>query len=689
MSAHDLLFELRTEELPPRTLLSLSTALTEGVLKGIDDAGIAHGKVQSFATPRRLALRIQKLAEHQPDRQVERRGPPLVNSFDTQGAPTRAAIAFAKNCGVPVSGLTQIKTDKGEWLMFRGTLRGAATTSLLSDIINQAITSLPIAKRMRWGARTAEFVRPVHGVVLLYGETVVPAEVLGLSTGRVTVGHRFHAPRPITLKSAKSYESRLRRAKVVADFATRRELIRAGVNLAAAASGRDCTALIEDALLDEVTALVEWPVPIAGEFEQRFLSLPREVVIATVQDHQRYFAVQDADGQLSGGFVTVSNIESRDPAKVREGNERVVRPRLSDAAFFWDQDRKISLDAHAAKLGGVTFQTKLGTYADKTLRIKALAQFIGSRIGAGADVGRAAELAKADLMTAMVGEFPELQGTMGRYYAEAQGYPKELARALEEHYRPRYAGDSLPTTKTGQAVALADKIDTLVGIFAIELRPTGAKDPFGLRRAALGLLRIMLEGRLDLDLFELLGEAAAAQPVHKVGVIDEVYGFIAERLRGLLLEEAGTTTEMLDAVFANRPRSPLDAVTRLLALKDFLLLPEAGILAAINKRIANILKKTSLRPDISVNTDALTEDAERQLHRVLSDLRVPVQDATAQRRYAQSLQALVGLRAPVDEFFERIMVMDDDLERRNNRLALLRDVQLLLGGVADLSRLPG
>jgi glycyl-tRNA synthetase beta chain len=689
MSAHDLLFELRTEELPPRTLLSLSTALTEGVLKGIDDAGIPHGKVQSFATPRRLALRIQKLAEHQPDKQVERRGPPLVNSFDAQGAPTQAAIAFAKNCGVPVSDLTQIKTDKGEWLMFRGTLRGAATTSLLSGIINQAINALPIAKRMRWGARTAEFVRPVHGVVLLYGETVVPAEVLGLGTGRVTMGHRFHAPRPITLKSAKSYESRLRRAKVVADFAARRELIRAGVNLAAAASGGDCTALIEEALLDEVTALVEWPVPITGEFEQRFLSLPREVVIATVQDHQRYFAVQGADGQLSGGFVTVSNIESRDPAKVREGNERVVRPRLSDAAFFWDQDRRISLDAHAAKLGGVTFQTRLGTYADKTLRIKALAQFIGSRIGAGADVGRAAELAKADLMTAMVGEFPELQGTMGRYYAEAQGYPKELAQALEEHYRPRYAGDSLPTTKTGQAVALADKIDTLVGIFAIELRPTGAKDPFGLRRAALGLLRIMLEGRLDLDLFELLGEAAAAQPVLRAGVIDEVYGFIAERLRGLLLEEAGTTIEMLDAVFANRPRSPLDAVTRLKALKEFLLLPEAGILAAINKRIANILKKTSLKPDVAVNTDALTEDAEKQLHRVLSDLRVPVQDATAQRRYAQSLQALVGLRAPVDDFFERIMVMDEDLERRNNRLALLRDVQLLLGGVADLSRLPG
>jgi glycyl-tRNA synthetase beta chain len=687
MISHDLLFELGTEELPPRTLLSLSTALTEGVLSGLDAAGIPHGKVQGFATPRRLAVQIRKVAEHQPDKQVEKRGPPLSHSFDAQGAPTQAATAFARNCGVAVTGLTQIKTDKGAWLMFSGTERGAATTSLLGNIVNQAVAALPIAKRMRWGTRTAEFVRPVHSVVLLYGESVVPAVVLGLPTGRVTFGHRFHAPRPISLKSATGYESRLRRAKVVANFATRREMIRVGVNLAAAASGG--TALVDDALLDEVTALVEWPVPIAGQFEQRFLSLPREVVIATVQDHQRYFAVEGADGRLSGWFVTVSNIESRDASKVREGNERVVRPRLSDAAFFWEQDRKISLEAHAAKLAGVTFQTKLGTYADKTLRVKTLAQLVGSRIGAGAVVARAAELAKADLMTAMVGEFPELQGTMGRYYAEAQGEPEELARALEEHYRPRYAGDSLPTTKTGQAVAIADKIDTLVGIFAIEQRPTGAKDPFGLRRAALGLLRIVLEGRLELDLFELLRAAAAAQPVQRPGVIDEVYDFLAERLRGLLLEEAGTTSEMLDAVFANRPRSPLDAVTRLQALREFLLLPEAGILAAINKRIVNILKKTSLGPDVGVNADALTEDAERQLHKVLSDLRVPVEDAATQRRYAQSLRALVALRAPVDEFFERIMVMDDNIERRNNRLALLRDVQRLLGGVADLSRLPG
>jgi glycyl-tRNA synthetase beta chain len=458
----------------------------------------------------------------------------------------------------------------------------------------------------------------------------------------------------------------------------------------AAATESGGSALIEDALLDEVTALVEWPVAIAGRFEQRFLTLPREVVIATVQDHQRYFPVEGADGRLTGGFITVSNIQSRDPAKVREGNERVVRPRLSDAAFFWDQDRRLSLDAHAARLGEVTFQTKLGSYAEKTARVRSLTQTIAERISAPPDAVRAAELAKADLMTAMVGEFPELQGTMGKYYALAQGEPAELAQAIEEHYRPRYAGDALPGTKTGQALALADKLDTLVGIFAIEQRPTGAKDPFGLRRAALGVLRIILEGRLNLDLLALLKESELAQPVRRPGVIEEVYDFIVERLRGLLLERGdGTTAEMIDAVLAGRPPSPLDVETRLQALKAFLLLPDAGVLTAINKRIANILRKAPQGMPLAVRTAALAEEAELALHRVLGELGGTVELAVAERRYADALLALTGLRGAVDEFFEKIMVMDEDLDRRNNRLALLRNVQVLLGGVADLSRLPG
>ncbi len=687
MSTKDLLFELRTEELPPRTLATLSNALTESVVKGIDAAAVPHGKVHGFATPRRLAVWIEKLAEHQPDRQVERRGPPIANAFDSQGAATQAATAFAKSCGVAVVELSRLTTEKGAWLQFRGTERGAATTALLQDILAQAVGALPIPKRMRWGAHSAEFVRPVHSLVLLYGDEIVPIELLGLQSGRITAGHRFHSPKPISLKNAKGYEAKLRRAKVIADFAKRREIIRLGAIEAAAQVGG--SALIDAALLDEVTALVEWPVPVTGQFEQRFLSLPREVVIATVQDHQRYFAVQGPDGKLSGWFVTISNIESRDPSKVREGNERVVRPRLSDAAFFWEQDRKISLQAHAARLSGVIFQAKLGSYAEKTARVTQLAELIASRIGAGADIRQAAQLAKADLMTAMVGEFPELQGTMGRYYAEAEGLPRDVSIAIEEHYRPRFAGDALPSTKIGQALGLADKIDTLVGIFAIEQRPTGAKDPFGLRRAALGVLRILLEARLDLDLPEVLAAAAAAQPVQRAGVADEVYDFIAERLRGLLLEEPGTTPR------CSTRCSPTGRVRRWMRLpgcqrlKEFLLLPDAAVLAGINKRIANILKKTQVSHDWIVDPAALSEEAERGLHQALAGLRDPVLDATRKRRYADSLRALVGLRAPVNEFFDRVMVMDENTAKRNNRLALLRDVLMLLGGVADLSRLPG
>jgi glycyl-tRNA synthetase beta chain len=688
MSSGDFLFELLCEELPPRTLQNLSNALTQGLAKAIDAKGIAHGNIHGFATPRRLAVSIEKLAARQPDRPLERRGPPLKNAFDAGGAPTQAALAFAKSCGVDVAELSQVTTEKGAWLQFRGTELGSATETLLPDMINQVVAEMPIAKRMRWGTRTTEFVRPVHGVVLMFGGQVVPAEVLGLQSGCITHGHRFHAPKPITLQDAKGYAGRLRRAKVIADFAIRKRVIRDEVISAAAATGEGATALIEDSLIDEVTALVEWPVAIAGQFDKRFLQLPREVVIATVQDHQRYFPVQGTDGKLSGWFITISNIESRDPAKVREGNERVVRPRLSDATFFWDQDRKLTLSEHAERLGGMVFQTRLGSYADKTRRVGALAQAIGAQVGAP-EAKRAAMLAKADLLTAMVGEFPELQGAMGRYYAEAEGLPGEIAVAIEEHYRPRFAGDTIPASKTGQAVALADKLDTLTGIFAIEQRPTGAKDPFGLRRTALGVLRILLEARLDLDLLELLNIAAAAQPVQRSGVVDEVYDFITERFRVMLLEQADTTSEILDAVLAIRPRSPLDAVARLAALKEFLLLPDAPVLAAINKRIVNILKKTQPIAQQAVLPALFTETAEHSLHHALSGLREPVRDATAQRRYGDSLKALVGLRAPVNDFFDGVMVMHENLSVRNNRLALLRDVQLLLGGVADLSRLPG
>ena len=688
MSGRDLLFELQTEELPPRTLSSLSAALTEGLVKGLDAAGIAHGAARSFATPRRLGVLVAGCAGATPDRQVERRGPSVSNAFDASGSPTQAALKFAGNCGVDVTQLERLVTEKGAWLVFRGIERGTAIATLLPGLIEQTIAALPIARRMRWGARSAEFVRPVHGVVLLYGDEVIPATVLGLESGRTTRGHRFHAPKPIVLKSARSYEKRLMGAKVIADFDKRREAVRAGVTAAAESQGG--RALIENALLDEVTALVEWPVPVGGRFEPRFLRLPREVVIATIQDHQRYFAIEAADGKLTGGFVTVSNIESRDPAKVREGNERVVRPRLSDAVFFWDQDRRVPLAVRARELAGVTFQAKLGSYADKSARVKTLARTIGERIFAGPEVVTAAELAKADLLTAMVGEFPELQGIMGRYYAEAEGYPDEVSRAIEEHYRPRFAGDTLPLTRTGRALALADKIDTLVGIFAIGERPTGAKDPYGLRRAALGVLRILIEGGLDLSLIELLEISAALQPVQKAGVAQDVFDYMAERLRGLFTERAdGTSSEMIDAVLAVRPASPLDADERLQALKEFLRLPDAPLLTALNKRIGNILRKAQLPAQAAVEAAAFTEDAERRLHRALIEVRRGVAEAAAERRYGESLTNLIALSAPVADFFERIMVMDENVERRTNRLALLRDAQRLLGTVADLSRLPG
>ncbi len=688
MSTRDLLFELGTEELPPRTLQILSTALTAGLTKGMDDAGIPHRKAHGYATPRRLAVRIDACAEVAPDRRVERRGPPVASAFDAAGAPTQAATAFAKSCGVAVADLERLTTEKGAWMVYRGCEPGAATVTLLKGIVNQAIAALPIAKRMRWGASAVEFVRPVHSVLLIFGEEVVPIEVLGATAGRITHGHRFHAPRALVVRRPRSYEGQLRRAKVVADFAKRRDMIRAGVMAAAAEAGG--TALIEPELLDEVTALVEWPVPIAGRFDERFLELPREVVIATVQDHQRYFPVEGADGRLTGGFVTVSNIQSRDPSKVREGNERVVRPRLSDAVFFWDQDRKVSLDGLVGRLGSVTFQTKLGSYAQKTARVRLLAADIGERISASsALVIRSAELAKADLMSAMVGEFPELQGIMGRYYAEAQGEPEEVARAIEEHYRPRYAGDALPVTRSGQALSLADKIDTLVGIFAIEQRPTGTKDPFGLRRAALGVLRILLECRLDLDLHALLRASATDQPVLRPGVGEEVYDFIAERLRGLLLERAdGTSPEMLDAVLALRPHSPLDALQRLEALKTFLRLPEAPVLTAINKRIVNILRKAPPRSG-TVQAAALSHDAEVALYEAVTDSSGAVEQALLERRYTEALTRLTGLSGAVDQFFDQVMVMDENPDVRNNRLALLAKVQALLGGVADLSRLPG
>ncbi|HWM70837.1 MAG TPA: glycine--tRNA ligase subunit beta [Steroidobacteraceae bacterium] len=726
----DFLVELGTEELPPTALRGLELAFASGVQAGLAKAGLLHGDILSFATPRRLAVRVDRLVSRQPDQDIKRRGPPVSASFDAAGQPTRAASAFAESCGVPVDALQKLDEGKGSFLFYIGTKPGAAATELLPAIVQASLDALPIPRRMHWGSGTAEFVRPVHWLVMLYGKDVLPARLLETVAGDLTQGHRFHAPKPIRISSPASYERTLsERGYVLPDFLKRRELIKTQVVEVATSLGGH--ALIGDELLDEVTALVEWPVPVAGRFEERFLQLPREVLISTLQDHQRYFALEDGQGRLMPSFITVSNIESRDPSKVREGNERVVRPRLADAAFFWEQDRRQSLAARIEALDAMTFQVKLGSLGDKTRRVRALAgEIAATGVGDRAEAERAADLCKCDLLTAMVGEFPELQGIMGTYYALADGEPAEVAVAIREHYLPRGAGDELPETHAGLAVAIADKLDTLAGIFEIGEKPTGAKDPFGLRRAAIGLLRILIEKRLDLDLRKLIGvalgnvradvdriraakaaSATAAKAAPAAGASasrvsaapapeDQVYDFIMERLRAYYLERATTgapvpgsspvfTTEMFDAVLATKPASPLDFDARLKALRAFLDLPEATSLAAANKRIANILRKAGETRHEAVDVETLKDPAEVRLFDAMRSLQEAVATALAQREYANALGRLAQLRPPVDAFFEEVMVMDEDPRLRKNRLALLAQLHGLFIGIADLSRLPG
>lgn len=723
----DFLVEIGTEELPPKALRSLEQAFAAALTAGLDKARLDHGSVSSFATPRRLAVYVKRLAAAQPEQHLKRRGPPLSAAFDASGAPTRAALAFAESCGSSVTALERLDEGKGTFLFFVGTRPGESAMQLLPALVQGALDQLPIPRRMHWGEGEAMFVRPVHWVVMLFGRDIVPATLLETSAARHTHGHRFHAPRPISLTTPASYERTLReRGFVVADFAARRERIRVAV--AAAAAEVHGRALMSDALLDEVTALTEWPVALAGRFEERFLSLPREVLISTLEDHQRYFPVEGANGGLLPAFIAVSNIESREPERVRAGNERVVRPRLADAAFFWEQDRRRALASREADLDAVTFQAKLGSLGDKTRRVRALAGDIAAAIGGSrADAQRAASLSKCDLLTAMVGEFPELQGVMGSYYAQADGESHEVAASIREHYLPRGAGDALPATRTGLALAIADKLDTIAGIFASGEKPTGTKDPFALRRAALGVQRILIEKTLDLDLMAFIARAVAAArsdierlrsertaaaangpaaraaaaagaPATADAVAAEVYDFLMERLRAYYLEGAGAaalpgraavTTEMFDAVLATRPASPLDFDARLKALSTFLELPEAQSLTAANKRIANILRKANATPAAEVDVLHLRESAEVRLFDSMRALRDSVAAATAAREYAGALGRLAQLRPAVDAFFDQVLVMDENPRLRANRLSLLAQLHGLFAGVADLSRLPG
>jgi glycyl-tRNA synthetase beta chain len=710
MSTADFLVELGTEELPPKALLALSDAFRDGIVSRIDAAGLKHGAVNAFATPRRLALRVKKLALAQPEQKIQRRGPPVSAAFDKTGAPTRAAQAFAQSCGVAIEQLGRETDPKGnECLSFTGVKAGLPASELLPTFITESLDALPIPKRMRWGSGDAQFVRPVHWLVLLLGNDVLPAQIMELTAGQITRGHRFHSDKPLRIASPAAYERVLERGHVMADFAQRRARILAGVTQLAAEQGGQ--ALVTDALLDEVTALVEWPVPLAGRFEDRFLALPRELLVSVLQDHQRYFPVEGADGRLLPWFITVSNVDTRDMAVVRAGNERVVRPRLSDAAFFWEQDRKAPLAARLPQLDVVTFQAQLGSIGDKVRRVAPLAAEIAARIGGDAELAqRAAQLAKCDLVSNLVGEFPELQGVMGRYYAAADGEPDEVAAAIAEHYQPRGAGDALPASRTGLAVALADRLDTLTGIFAIGQKPSGTKDPFALRRAAIGVLRMLREKQLDLDLVALIESSLHAHGVFespppqgktwpaREAVATEVYDFLLERLRGMYLEPvegaaqlAGVTTEAFDAVLATRPRSPLDFHARLVALIGFLQLPEAASLTAANKRIANLLRKSAGGgvSGLVIDSTKLKFDAERALFTALQGVNHSVPGQIAAGDYTAAFTGLARLRPSVDTFFDEVMVMDPDPALRANRLALLGSLQQLFTGIADLSRLPG
>ena len=689
MSRDDnLLVELGTEELPPKALLNLSEAFSAGLDKQLRAAGFEFAALRSYATPRRLAVGVEKIAAQQPERVDTRRGPALSASFDLSGAPTKAAQGFARSCGVEVAALGRLKSDEGEWLSFEQRVAGRRLFDLLPAMVNLALAGLPVPKRMRWGAHSAEFVRPAHWLVMLYGADVIAGEVLGLQADRVTRGHRFMHRAPISLAHADDYEASLAHpGRVIASFAARRARVRELIEMTAATESG--SAVIDAALLDEVTALVEWPVPVCGSFDEHFLELPSEVLIASMQGHQKYFPMRDAAGGLRNRFITLANLESQAPDAIRAGNERVIRPRLADADFFYRADRAKRLDSRLAGLDSMMYEKRLGSLGDKTRRIVSLAATLAGACGADAELAsRAAELSRCDLLSDLVGEFPELQGTMGRYYAAADGEHADVSRALGEFYQPRFSGDAIPASPVGRCVALADKLDSLVGIFGIGSAPTGDRDPFALRRAAIGMLRIVIEADIALDLRAAIDVALATYAGIKLApdTAEQVYAFVRERLRGYYLER-GTPNDVCAAVFANDPSAPAEVARRLVAVSGFRALPAAQALAAANKRIANILKKLDTPPADKVDDTLLIDSAELELAARYAALSPLAEQLFIAREYSRYMELLAGLREPVDAFFDGVMVMCEDAALRANRLALLARLHALFTRVADIARL--
>ncbi len=687
MTTTNFLFELGTEELPPVALSNLSRVFTNNIKKGLDDAQLGYSDIQSFATPRRLAVLVNNLSPRQADSEETRLGPAVAAAFDADGEPTKAAIGFAKSCHVEVSELQQLETDKGLRLGLTIKHTGKASSDLLGDIVTQALQSLPIPKAMRWGDRNESFVRPVKWLVALIDADVLPLELFGCQSHRISCGHRFMSDGNVSIDTATSYQDALKQAYVLADIGERKQVITQQVE--ALAQEHKLNAVIDPDLLDEVAALVEWPVALVGEFETEFLSVPKEALISTMSKNQKYFHVLTDDGSLANRFVTISNIESTNPAAIIAGNEKVIRPRLADAKFFFEVDSKQSLTKKASKLENIVFQNKLGSVADKCHRLGNIAQQYAPVVGANNDlVKTAAAICKADLVTEMVGEFPNLQGIMGKYYAQNEGLANEICLSLEEIYLPKSANDQLPTTGTGTCLALADRIDTLVGIFGIGQTPSGNKDPYALRRAALGILRILLERNLDIDLADLV--ASSRRIYADTGIeIDpdtesQLQEFFRSRTRALYLDK-GFSAQEISAVEALSITKPVDFDKRIQAVKSFSMMPESGPLASANKRVANIISKNMTGNIPQIEPELLVEPAEHELFSVYLELQQDIQTLCQESDYAEALHKLTTFSEPLEQFFDNVMVMSDDEATKNNRIALLAGVRQLFLAVADIS----
>lgn len=684
----DFLVEIGTEELPPKALKKLSRAFADGIEAGLAEAELQYGEVNIYATPRRLAVMIESLQTQQQDKVVQRKGPAKKAAFDADGNPTKALQGFARGCGAAVSDLIEIETPKGTWMAYDLEQKGQAANALLPEIVSHSLSKLPIPKRMRWGDSDVEFVRPVHWALMLLGEQTVSATILGHQTGNTTRGHRFHAPQEIVIERPADYVNALcNRGYVQADFDVRADRIRQEVEAAAQQAGG--RAAIDESLLEEVAGLNEWPVAVVGDFDEIFLTVPPEALISAMAGHQKYFHMFDQNDKLMAKFITISNIESVKPESVKSGNERVIRPRLADAKFFWDQDRKQPLDDFLPRLKTVVFQQKLGTLYDKVERLETLTVKIGKALDVPAAMAeRAARLSKCDLMTEMVGEFPDLQGVMGRYYAQQQQEAGDVADAIDAQYQPRFAGDALPATALAQSLAIADKLDTITGIYGIGQLPTGDKDPFALRRAALGLLRIMIENELDLDLRLLIQYSLELHDVIEPNesLIDEIYDFIIGRLRAYYADQ-DVSAEQFEAVRVCRPAHPVDFAKRIQAVCKFSEMEAAESLSAANKRISNLLKKVDGGIPEVVNETLLTEADEQALWQALDDLRESVSDLIARHDYTAAIESLATIRTAVDRFFDNVMVMVEDDQVRLNRLALLNQIYQLFLQVADVSRL--